>query len=45
MEEIMNNNEEIKSLVGATPAELALAIAEFLDNKKGKDVKVIKVGD
>ena len=43
MEEI--KNEEIKSLVGATPLELANAIAEILDNKKGKDVKVIEVGD
>ncbi len=43
MEEI--KNEEIKSLVGATPKELAEAIAEILDNKKGKDVKIIEVGD
>ena len=43
MEEI--KNEEIKSLVGATPRELADAIAEILDNKKGMDVKVIEVGD
>ena len=45
MEEILNNSEEIKSLEGATPLELAEAIAEVLDNKKAKDVKVIKVGD
>ncbi len=38
-------NEEIKSLVGASPEELAASIAEILDNKKAKDVKVIKVGD
>lgn len=43
MEEI--RNEEIKSLVGATPRELADAIAEILDNKKGMNVKVIEVGD
>jgi ribosome-associated protein len=43
MEEI--RTEEVKSLVGATPEELAKAIAEILDNKKGKDVKVIEVGD
>ena len=43
MEEI--KNEEIKSLVGASPKELAEAIAEILDNKKGKDVKIIEVGD
>ena len=45
MEEIMNTNEEIKSMVGASPLELAEKIAEILDNKKGKEVKVIKVGD
>lgn len=43
MEEI--RNEEIKSLVGASPEELAQAIAEILDNKKAKDVKIIAVGD
>ena len=43
MEEI--RNEEIKSLVGAEPQELANAIAEILDNKKAKDVKIIAVGD
>ena len=43
MEEI--RNEEIKSLVGAEPRELANAIAEILDNKKAKDVKIIAVGD
>ena len=43
MEEI--KNEEIKSLVGASPRELADAIAEILDNKKGHNVKVIEVGD
>lgn len=43
MEEI--KNEEIKSLVGASPEELAKAIAEILDNKKGNDVKIIEVGD
>ena len=43
MDEI--RNEEIKSLVGATPEELANAIAKILDDKKAKDVKVIAVGD
>ena len=43
MEEIMN--EEIKSLVGAEPEELANTIAEMLDNKKANDGKVVKVGD
>ena len=39
------NKQEIRSLVDAEPQVLAEAIAEILDNKKGKDVKVIKVGD
>ena len=43
MEEI--RNEEKRSLVGCEPCELAQAIAEILDNKKGNDVKVIKVGE
>ena len=43
MEEI--RNEEIKSLVDATPEELAGAIAEILDAKKANEVKLIKVGD
>lgn len=43
MEEI--KNEEIKSLVGAAPEELANAIAQILDDKKAKDVKIIAVGD
>ena len=43
MEEI--KNEGIKNLVGCAPEELAEAIAQVLDNKKGNDVKVIKVGD
>ena len=40
-----NRNEEIKSLNGAEPEALAQAIADILDNKKAKDVKIIKVGD
>ena len=43
MEEI--KNQEIKSLLDATPEELANAIAEVLDNKKGKNVKVLAVAD
>ncbi len=43
MEEI--RNEEIKSLKDAAPKELAEAIYNILDNKKAKDVKIIKVGD
>ncbi|MBR2335573.1 MAG: ribosome silencing factor [Clostridia bacterium] len=32
-------------MVDATPAELAEKIAEILDNKKAREVKVMKVGD
>lgn len=42
MEEM--KNEELKSLVGCEPCELAEAIAKILDDKKGNDVKVIEVG-
>ncbi len=38
-------NNEVKSLVGAAPEELAKAIYDILDNKKGKDVKIIPVAD
>ena len=41
----MDMNNEVKSLQGATSNEIADFIAETLDAKKGKDVKVIKVGD
>lgn len=44
MSEMVNNNEII-SLIGATPREVADAIAEILDNKKARDVKVIAVSD
>lgn len=37
--------KDIKDLTGATPEELAQEIARILDDKKAKDVKVIKVGD
>ncbi len=43
MEDI--RNEEMKSLVGCEPLELAEAVAKVLDDKKAKDVKVVKVGD
>ena len=43
MEEI--KNEEMTSLVGCEPLELAEAIAKVLDDKKGNNVKVIEVGD
>ena len=39
------NNTEVKSLVGATPREIADAIYEILDSKKARDVKVVAVAD
>ena len=45
MSEFMNNTPEVKSLVGATPREIADAIYEILDNKKARDVKVVAVAD
>ncbi len=45
MEEMTNLNEEIVSLVNATPLEVAKAIETFLDNKKGRDIKVLHVED
>ena len=45
MEEMINLNEEIVSLENATPLEIAKAIEEFLDNKKGRDIKVLHVED
>ncbi len=41
MEEIKN----ITSLADATPKELADAISEVLDGKKGRDIKVLYVAD
>ncbi len=38
-------NEEIKNYKEYTPEALAAEIAEILDNKKARDVKVVKVGD
>ena len=37
----MSNEKEVEPLTGATPKELADAIAVFLDNKRGDDIKVI----
>ena len=45
MEEMINLNEEIVSLENATPLEIAKAVEEFLDNKKGRDIKVLHVED
>jgi ribosome-associated protein len=41
--EIMETKEKEPSLEGATPAELAEAIYEILDNKKARDVKILHV--
>ncbi len=38
-------NEMLPSLEGATARELAEAIAEVLDSKKGRDIKVLHVED
>jgi ribosome-associated protein len=45
MEEMTNLNEEIVSLENASPLEVARAIETFLDNKKGRDIKVLHVED
>lgn len=45
MEEMTNLSEEIVSLENATPLEVAKAIETFLDNKKGRDIKVLHVED
>ena len=45
MEEMTNLNEEIVSLKNASPLEVAKAVEEFLDNKKGRDIKVLHVED
>ncbi len=37
--------EELTSLENATPEELARAIAEVLDSKKGRDIKTVHVAD
>lgn len=41
--EINNGEVLLPTLVGATPLELAKAIGEVLDNKKGHEIKVIHV--
>ena len=46
MEEILNNEQVKKpSLVGATPLQLAEAIAEILDDTRAKDVKIVELKD
>ena len=41
--EIINEQTKLPSLKGATPLELAKAIGEILDDKKGNHVRVIHV--
>ena len=36
-------NQPVEPLTGATPEELAQAVATFLDNKRARDVKVISM--
>ena len=45
MEEMTMMNEEIVSLENASPLEVAKAVETFLDNKKGRDIKVLHVED
>lgn len=46
MEEIMNNeNQKKPSLIGATPLQLAEAIAEILDDTRAKDIKIVQIKD
>ena len=45
MEEMINLNEEIVNLDNATPLEVAKAVEKFLDDKKGRDIKVLHVED
>ena len=39
--EMMENEKAVEPLTGASPKELAEAIATFIDNKRGDDIKVI----
>ena len=45
MEEMTNLSEEIVSLENASSLEIAKAVENFLDNKKGRDIKVLHVED
>ena len=45
MEEMINLNEETVSLENASPLDVAKAIEKFLDDKKGRDIKVLHVED
>ena len=45
MEDILNNENQVKkpSLIGATPLQLAEAIAEILDDPRGKEIKIVEL--
>ncbi len=44
MEEILNNeNVKKPSLIGATPMQLAEAIAEILEDTRAKDIKIVEI--
>ena len=45
MEEILNTENQAKkpSLIGATPLQLAEAIAEILDDTRAKDIKIVEL--
>lgn len=45
MEENKISNEETLSLEGASPYDVAKTAADFLDAKKGKDVKILHIED
>ena len=46
MEDILNNESAKKpSLIGATPLELAEAIAEILDDTRAKEIKIVELKD
>ena len=38
---MMENEKAVEPLTGASPKELAEAIATFIDNKRGDDIKII----
>lgn len=45
MDQFENQTEKLPSLEGASAKELAEAIADILDSKKGNDIKVLHVED
>jgi len=45
MDQIENTAEVLKPINGENAKELAQAIAEVLDSKKGKDIKILYVED